>query len=144
MPDADHIQARPRAASCVPQALAAGFSAFEVIRRTARAHEGRVPALFAVFMTAADAAVTGREALTSAPSMPAASATESSAPAPAATVDDVLDALAGLGALLSGHLAGAAATAQIPGDKAALEQAAGAASQIRDLMTRGHGDRGLR
>jgi hypothetical protein len=74
MPDADHIQARPRAASCVPQTLAAGFNAFEVIRRTARAHEHREPALFAAFMTAADAAVTGREALTGAPSMPASPA----------------------------------------------------------------------
>jgi hypothetical protein len=76
--------------------------------------------------------------------MPAASATESNAPAPATAIDDVLDALAGLGALLSDHLADAAATAQVPGDKTALEQAASAASQIRDLMTRGHGDRGLR
>src|SRR5216683_2972778 len=111
MQDLDDIVARLREVSSVPETLAVSFDAFEVIRLAARAHEDRVPGLFAAFMTTADAVVTGD--------------------------------LARLGALLSDRLAHAAAVAQAPGDKAACEQAAAAARQIRDLMARGHDDRGL-
>ncbi len=143
MQDADDIEARLREVSSVPETLAASFDAFEVIRLAARAHEDQVPGLFAAFMTTADAAVTGREALTIAPSLGACSTAQVSAPGPGAAVDVVTDALARLGALLSDRLACAAALAQAPADKAACEQAAAAARQIRDLMARGHDDRGL-
>jgi hypothetical protein len=54
----------------LPQILDAGFEAFEFIQITARAHQDQVPEQFAAFMTTADAAVDGREALTIAPSLP--------------------------------------------------------------------------
>jgi hypothetical protein len=65
---ASGIEARVRLAVGLPETLAAGFDAFEAIRMSARAWQDRVPELFAAFMTAADAAVGGREALTIAPS----------------------------------------------------------------------------
>src|ERR1022692_3847875 len=64
------VEARLRQAAALPDMLAASFEAFEVIRLLARGNEDRVPGLFAAFMTAADAAVDGREAVTAAPSLP--------------------------------------------------------------------------
>ncbi len=64
------IMTRFRHAASLPETLAAGFDAFEAIRQLARDCENRVPALFAAFMTTADAAVDGREAITIAPSLP--------------------------------------------------------------------------
>jgi hypothetical protein len=144
MRDIDGIEAHLREVSSLPETLAVSFSAFEAIRLTARAHEGQVPMLFAAFMTTADAAVTGREALTIAPSLGACSTAESGVSDPSTPVDLVTDALARLGALLDDRLAHAAALAQAPGDKTACEQAADAARQIRDLMARGHDDSHLR
>src|SRR5260370_3615896 len=64
------VAARLRQAATLPDVLAASFDAFEVIRLLACGNEDRVPGLFAAFMTAADAAVDGREAITAAPSLP--------------------------------------------------------------------------
>src|SRR5260370_6077556 len=64
------VAARLRQAATLPDMLAASFDAFEVIRLLACGNEDRVPGLFAAFMTAADAAVDGREAITAAPSLP--------------------------------------------------------------------------
>lgn len=144
MQDADDIEARLHAVSSVPETLAVSFSAFEVIRLAARVNEDQVPGLFAAFMTTADAAVTGREALTIAPSLGACSTAQVSGPRSGGALDVVTDDLARLGALLSDRLAHAAALAQAPADKAACEQAAEAARQIRDLMARGHDDGHLR
>ena len=70
MPEANDIAERLRQAASLPEILAAGFDAFEAIRLAARDCQDRVPGLFAAFMTTADAAVDGREALTIAPSLP--------------------------------------------------------------------------
>ena len=59
-----------RDAASLPDTLAASFDAFEAVRELARGCEDKVPALFAAFMTTADAAVDGREAVTIAPSLP--------------------------------------------------------------------------
>ena len=64
------IMTRLREAASLPDTLAVAFDAFEVIRRLARDCENRIPALFAAFMTTADAAVDGREAITIAPALP--------------------------------------------------------------------------
>ena len=109
------IQAQLQRASALPDTLAVSFDAFEAIRLAARSCVDRVPELFAAFMTTVGAAVEGREAITAAPSLP---------PGPAAarpglleagdSVDDVLDVLAALGALLDSRLTQAAAAATIP------------------------------
>jgi hypothetical protein len=69
-----------------------------------------VPSLFATFMTAADAAVDGRQATTLAPSLsPASGVTPvTTPPAAAADIDTITAALAALGELLGERLAHAA------------------------------------
>jgi hypothetical protein len=98
---------------------------------TARDCQNRVPELFAAFMTTADAAVDGREALTIAPSLPLGGGPETATAMPADT-DPALaaDALANLAAALRDHLRGAAAGADLLGDRAACQDAAHAAGDL--------------
>ena len=137
MPQDFGIQARLIQTASLPQTLAAGFDAFEAIRMAARDCQDRVPELFAAFMTTADAAVDGREALTVAPSLPLDGGTELGAAVPGgADADQAADALAALAAVLRDRLTDAAALADTPGDRAACQEAAAAAGRICQLMTR--------
>jgi hypothetical protein len=133
---ASAIETRLRQAVSLPQTLAAGFDAFEAIRIAARSYQDQVPALFAAFMTAADAAVDGREALTSAPSLPPDGAGASAAVPSDAGPAQAADCLAALAAALSSHLTEAASLAQAPADRQACHDAAAAASRICQLMAR--------
>jgi hypothetical protein len=145
MQETPSVQARLRDASALPEALAVSFDAFEAIRLAARSCTDRIPELFAAFMTTADAAVEGREAITTAPSLP---------PGPAAaqpgllvqsdSVDDALDVLAALGAILESRLTQAAAAATISADRLACSEAASAARRIHQLMARGDDGPALR
>jgi hypothetical protein len=131
------ILARLSQAASLPQVLAAGFDAFEVIRITARLYQDEMPGLFAAFMTTADAAVDGREALTIAPSLPLDGNTEpATAVAPDADSGEAADALAALAAALRERLVDAAAQASTAGDEVACQEAAEAAGRICELMTR--------
>jgi hypothetical protein len=136
------IVTRLREAASLPDILAAGFDAFEAVRQVARACEDRVPALFATFMTTADAAVDGREAVTIALVFPRPRRAGAgvSVPAAGASVEEIAGELAGLGALLRDRLARAAALAATAADRAACTQAAQAAGRIRQLMTRADDD----
>jgi hypothetical protein len=121
----------------LPEVLDASFAAFEAIRVTARACEDQVPGLFAAFMTAADAAVDGRETLTVAPSLPRRSGSRSEHASSAdAGAAQAIDVLAQLAAVLRERLAEAAGKAGLPGDQAACRDAASAARRICQLMTR--------
>jgi hypothetical protein len=137
VPEATSIGTRLEQAASLPEVLAAGFDAFEAIRITARHHQDQVPALFAAFMTTADAAVDGREAITIAPSLPRAPGAK---PGPALTADadtgQAADAMAALAAVLRDRLTAAAALADTPDDQAACQDAAEAAGRICRLMTR--------
>ena len=64
MDDVEVIVARLRNARALPELLAASFEAFDAIRVVARGCEDLAPWLFAAFMTAADAAVDGTQAIT--------------------------------------------------------------------------------
>jgi hypothetical protein len=142
---AARIEHQLRQAASVPGTLVASFDAFEAIRLLARGNEHRNPGLFAAFMMAADAAVDGREALTISPSLPPATRPQPDvSPAASADLDDIADAIAGLAAQLADCLPRAAATAKMPGDRAACEQAAHAAGQIRQMMARDDDDPHLR
>ena len=136
-PETTSIGTRLEQAASLPEVLAAGFDAFEAIRVTARHHQDQVPALFAAFMTTADAAVDGREAITIAPSLPPAPAAR---PGQALTADadtgQVADTLAALAAVLRDRLRDAAARAGTAGDRTACQDAADAAGRICQLMTR--------
>src|SRR5260370_37647053 len=127
--------------------LAASFDAFEVIRLLARDSEDTVPALFAAFMTAADAAVDGREAVTTAPSLPPGTGRKIGSNVQTAPDDGLgtaTDAMAVLAVLLGERLGDAAALPTATDDQAACEQAAAAAERISRLMARGHDDPRLR
>ena len=69
MHDVKAIMARLRDARSLAELLAASFDAFEAVRVIARCSEDMAPSLFAAFMTAADAAVDGRQAIAAAPSL---------------------------------------------------------------------------
>jgi len=136
------VQARLREESSVPALLATSFDAFEAVRALARSSEDVVPAFFASFMTAADAAVDGREAITIAPSLPSARVSPLFANPLAADADieTITDVLAALGALLGDRLADAANRAHTPGDRAACAEAAKAGRRIHQLMARDDND----
>jgi hypothetical protein len=138
LPGASSIEARLEQAASLPETLAAGFDTFEIIRMAARACQDHVPAVFATFMTAADAAVDGREALTLASSLPYASgAGLSDAISAGADVGQVADALMTLAEVLDERLSRAAALSDLPGDRVACQDGAQAARRIRQLMARG-------
>jgi hypothetical protein len=98
MHEIEAIKTRLQDATDLPVLLEAGFDAFETIRALARSGEDENPALFPALMTAADAAVDGREALTIAPSLPPgrAGALASRSPAASGTAGQVTQALADL------------------------------------------------
>ena len=145
MQDTEFIEARLRDTSTLPEMLAAGFDAFEVIRRAARGYVDMVPGLFAAFMTTAREAVEGREALTVAPSLPPGpAAIPASLPTADVSADEVMSALASLAALVAGCLSRAASTASLDADRVACGEAAAAAQRIRRLMARDDDATGLR
>jgi hypothetical protein len=130
------IEAQLRAAATLPEALVAGFDAFEIIRLLARDCEDRVPGQLAAFMTVADAAVDGREAITAAPALPRPVRCGAGAGVPGASPDvaEIAGALAALGALLRDCLSRAAVLATGPEDQAACKDAVQAAGRICQLM----------
>ena len=136
MHDVETIMARLQGARSLPELLAAGFDAFETIRVLARGSEDIVPSLFAAFITVADAAVDGRQAIILAPSLPPVSLI-TTPPAAGADIDTITVALTALGELLDECLARAADRALIPGDRAACQEAAEAGRRIHQLMARG-------
>jgi hypothetical protein len=138
VPKANGMEVRLEQAASLPEALAVGFDAFEVIRMAARDWQDRVPGLFAAFMMTADAAVDGREAITVAPSLPlAGGAGLGDGLAAGADAGQVADALAGLAVVLGDRLSCAAALADLSGDRVACQDAAQAAGRIFQLMARG-------
>ena len=145
MSETQPIQTRLQDASSLADTLAVSFDAFEAIRLAARSCVDRIPELFAAFMTTAGAAVEGREAITAAPSLPPGpAAAQPGLLASGDSVDNALDVLSALGALLDSRLTQAAEAATINADRVACGEAAGAAWRIHQLMTRSDDGPGLR
>ena len=146
MEEISGIMTRLREAASLPDTLAAGFDAFEAIRQLARDCEDKDPALFAAFMTTADAAVDGREAITIAPALPqpGRTAAEVSVSGAGAAAGEIAGVLARLGALLRDRLSHAATIAATAGDRTGCADAAHAAGRICQLMAGGDHDRRLR
>jgi hypothetical protein len=146
MQETGGIEAWLRAAATLPDTLAASFDAFELIRRHARGCEEKIPALFAAFMTTADAAVEGREAIAIAPSLPPPGRADGavSVAAPSPSMQEITRALAALGALLRDRLWRAARIATTAGDRAACTEGALAAGRICELMAGDNDDAGPR
>jgi hypothetical protein len=137
--DMGGIMTRLRDAASLPDTLAVAFDAFEAIRRVARDCEDRVPGLLAAFMTTADAAVNGREAITIAPALPppGRGGAGVSVHGVSASVEEVASALSALGALLRDRLWHAARIATAVGDQTACTDGAQAAGRICQLMAGG-------
>lgn len=109
MQETQSIQAQLRDASTLPDTLVVSLDAFEAIRQAARSRVDQIPELFAAFMTTADAAVEGREAITAAPSLPPGPAAEQpSLLAAGDSIDDAIDVLAVVAAILESRLTQAA------------------------------------
>jgi hypothetical protein len=142
MPEISSITTRLREAASLPETLTAAFDAFEAVRQVARGCEDKVPALFTAFMTTADAAVDGREAITIAPSLPTdrRGGADVIMPQASVPVEEIADALAGIGRLLSDQLTSAAAMAATAADQGACTEAAQAAGRICQLMASGDHD----
>jgi len=138
-PAIDEAEALLHDARSLPDLLAASIEAFEAILLVARRCEDQAPELLAAFMTCADAAVDGREAIMAAPSITHATRTPNSGDGDAVHVDaaDAAAALSALGILLGGNLANAATQAAGAGDRAACRNAALAARRIGQLMRDG-------
>jgi hypothetical protein len=143
VPELTEVTARLQGAAGLPDLLLASFEAFEIVRLVARRHEDQAAELLPTFMTAADAAVDGRESVTTAPSLARASRTHTTQGALAAQADmtEVTGGLAVLAALLAGRLSDAATLAAKAADRTACQSAARAAQQISGLMARGDDDR---
>jgi len=133
--DTEEISARLRDAASLGDLLAASFDAFEIARMLARAGD-HAPGLFAAFMTAADAAVDGREAVTAAPALPAGGTAACALTPAGAGTEEITAALAALGTLLTDRLAYAVTLTAEPADRDACAAAADAASRIHHLMAR--------
>jgi hypothetical protein len=122
----------------VPGVLSAGWEVFELIIAVAAASADQSAELYPAFTFARGSAVSGRNAIAFAPSMPTSYAAPSSTPEPdTGDVYEVADALAGLASALSTRLRDAAGRAAHADDRAACENAAGHADQISELLVRG-------
>lgn len=125
-------------ADSVPSLLAAGWETFELVMTVAAANADQSPDMYPALTLARGSAVSGRNAIAFAPSMPR----DYGAPPghPAADKSDVYDvagAVAGLASVLGERLQDAAGLAPDAGDRAACEDAARHAEQIAKLLARG-------
>lgn len=127
-----------RGAAGAADVLAAGWEIFEFIGVLCEAGAGQAADLYPAFTFARGAAVGGRNAIASAPSLPAGRPARLENPAlPTGNADEVADAAAGLAAALSPRLREAAGLAVDVGDRTACENAAREAGRISELLAGG-------
>lgn len=125
-------------AESLPSLLAAAWDAFELVMAVAAATAGQSADMYPALTLARSSAVSGRNAIAFAPSMPDGNAAPLDRPAPDTNdVHEAADAVAGLASALSGRLQDAAGLAVYASDRAACEDAARHAEQIGKLLARG-------
>ncbi len=118
--------------------LSASWQVFELVRAVASASADQAADMYPAFTFARGAAVSGRNAIAFAPSLPADYAPWRDTPAPVTgDVYEVADAVAELASVLSGRLREAAGLAADPGDRVACENAASDAERISRLLAKG-------
>jgi hypothetical protein len=124
-------------ADSVAGMLATGWEAFEFVRGVAGANADRSADMYPAFTFARGAAVSGRNAIAFAPSMPADQAVlfENATPLKG-DVYEVADTLADLASALSARLREAAGVAGDARDRAACEDAARDADRITELLAK--------
>ena len=123
----------------LPAVLAAGWDIFELVGTIAAATAGASPDMYPAFTFAQGAAVSGRNAIAFAPSMPPVSGELGHRPLkPAGDVDEIADTLAQLASAVSIRLRESAGLAAADGDRSACENAAGEAERIAWFLAKGN------
>ena len=118
--------------------LFASWQVFELVRAVTGANAGQASDMYPAFTFARGAAVSGRNAISFAPSLPADRALWPDTPAPVTgDVYEVADAVAELASVLSGRLRETAGLAADPGDRVACDNAASDAERISRLLAKG-------
>jgi hypothetical protein len=129
------IQQRLVDAGSLPAVLAASWEIFELIAASASASPGESPEIYPAFTFARSSAVSGRNAVAFAPSMPVFSANAvHDPPTPTADAYEIADTLAGLASALSVRLRESAELASDAADRSACENAASEAERIAWLL----------
>jgi hypothetical protein len=132
---AELLERRLRDAAGVAGVLAAGWEIFEFAAAAAAASADQAADLYPAFTFARGSAVSGRNAIALAPSLPAGLPASPEGPVPpAGEAEEVADAIAGLAAMLSERLREAARLAADPDDQAACQDAARDAARIHELL----------
>ena len=121
----------------VPGVLSAGWEIFELVMAVAAVSADQSADMYPAFTFARGSAVSGRNALAFAPSMPAGYAPSGPPEPVTGDVYQVADAVAGLASALTARLRDAAGHAADAGDRTACENAADHADQITELLARG-------
>ena len=123
----------------LPAVLAAGWDIFELVGTVAAASAGASPDMYPAFTFAQGAAVSGRNAIAFAPSVPPISGGAGhELPKPLGDADEIADDLAGLASALSMRLRESAELAADAADRAACENAARQAERITWLLAQGN------
>lgn len=138
MEQADLLERRLADATGIAGVLAVAWEVFEFVRVLCAAGAAQAADLYPAFTFARGPAVSGRNAIALAPSLPEGFPTPPGSPvAPTGEAGEIADAIAGLAAVLSGRLREAARFAADPDDQAACEDAAREAARIGELLTGG-------
>ena len=131
------IRRRLAGADGLPAVLAAGWDIFELIATIASASADASPDMYAAFTFARGAAVSGRNAIAFAPSMPPISGGAGhELPKPAGDVYEIADDVAGLASDLSMRMRQEAKLAADAADRSACESAASEAERVAQLLAR--------
>ena len=139
MNEIKRIDRRLADADGLPAVLAVGWDIFELVGTIASAAAGASPDMYPAFTFAHGAAVSGRNAIAFAPSMPPISGGAGhDLPEPLGDADEIADDLAGLASALSMRLRESAGLAADAADRAACENAARQAERITWLLARGN------
>jgi hypothetical protein len=133
------IHQRLAEADGLPAVLSVSWEIFELVGTIASASAGTSPVMYPAFTFARGSAVSGRNAIAFAPSMPPVSGEPGHSPLkPAGDVDEIADALADLASAVSIRLRESAGLAAADGDRSACENAAGEAERIAWFLAKGN------
>ena len=133
------IRRRLADADGLPAVLAVGWDIFEIAGTIASASAGESPDMYPAFTFAHGAAVSGRNAIAFAPSLPPVSGGAGhELPKPAGDVYEIADDLAGLASALSMRLRESAGLAADAADRSACENAAREAERITWFLAQGN------
>jgi hypothetical protein len=133
------IQQRLADAGSLPAVLAVSWEIFELIVASACVSAGESPEMYPAFTFARSSAVSGRNAVAFAPSMPTFPGTAvHHPPEPPADVCEVADTLVSLASALSVRLRESAGLAADAADRSACESAASEAERIAWLLAGGN------